>query len=93
VLFLFFFARFFLLSILFGIKVHSQSQQTMSTETKATKKPLSRTKIIFDLAHEVTPQELAAFRANAAAAGAKTLTEHFLNLNIRLPKSIAGPAR
>ncbi len=65
----------------------------MSTTTQNhPKKAASRTKIIFDLAAELTPEELVRFEANAAAAGAKTLTEHFLNLNLRLPKSITGPA-
>lgn len=65
----------------------------MSTQTKpTTAKRLSRTRIIFDLAAEITPEELARFEASAAAAGTKDLTEHFLNLNLRLPKKITGPA-
>jgi hypothetical protein len=65
----------------------------MSNRTKPapTQKP-SRTRILFDLAAEITPEELARFEASAAAAGTKDLTEHFLNLNLRLPKKITGPA-
>ncbi len=65
----------------------------MTHEPKTTEKPkVSRTKIIFDLAAEITPDELTRFEASAAAAGTSNLTEHFLNLNLRLPKKITGPA-
>jgi len=65
----------------------------MKTKTKLPAvKPPSRTRIIFDLAAEITPEELARFEASATAAGTKDLTEHFLNLNLRLPKKITGPA-
>ena len=42
----------------------------------------SRTKITFDLAAELTPQELAQFEESAKAAGAATLTEHFVKLTL-----------
>lgn len=51
----------------------------METDTNTT----TRTLIQFDLASEITPEELAKFRAAAAQAGAKDLTDHFLNLTIR----------
>lgn len=43
----------------------------------------SGTRILIDLHSELTPEELDAFRAAAAAAGAPSLTEHFLNLTLR----------
>jgi hypothetical protein len=43
----------------------------------------SRTRVIFDLRDELTPEEIAAFEAAAAEAG-RTLTEHFLALTLRL---------
>jgi hypothetical protein len=52
----------------------------------------NRTRILFDLAAEITPEELARFEESAKAAGAKDLTEHFLNLNLRIPRQINGPA-
>ena len=38
----------------------------------------------FDLAKELTAEELEKFQAAAEAAGAKSLTEHFLNLTLRV---------
>jgi hypothetical protein len=65
----------------------------MRTKSKPTTSPKpNRTLIVFDLAAEITPEELARFESSAAAAGSKSLTEHFLNINLRLPKSITGPA-
>lgn len=52
----------------------------------------SRTKIVFDLADELTTEEIARFEAKAKEAGEKNLTEHFLNLFVRLPKSTPRPA-
>jgi hypothetical protein len=46
----------------------------------------SRTRILFDLRDELTEDELAKFQQAARDAGAKSLTEHFLNLSIRLPQ-------
>jgi hypothetical protein len=45
----------------------------------------SRTRVVFDLRDELTPEEIAAFEAAAAAAG-RSLTEHFLALTLRLPE-------
>jgi len=45
----------------------------------------SRTRIVFDLADELNPEEIAAFEARAKEAGAKSLTDHFLNITFRLP--------
>jgi hypothetical protein len=46
-----------------------------------------RTLIRFDLAAILKPEELAKFEEAAKQAGAKTLTEHFLNLTLRLPEN------
>ena len=51
-------------------------------ETPASNVP--KTRIQFDLSDELTPEEIAEFEASAAAAGAANLTEHFLNLVLRL---------
>jgi len=45
----------------------------------------SRTKIEFDLADELTPEEIERFKQASAQAGSPTLTEHFLNLTLRHP--------
>ncbi len=44
----------------------------------------SHTRIQFDLADELTPEEIAAFEAAALAAGAENITEHFLNRTLRV---------
>lgn len=44
----------------------------------------SQTRIQFDLRDELTSEELEAFRAAAKAAGAENITEHFLNLTLRV---------
>lgn len=44
------------------------------------------TRILIDLEKELTPDELARFQEAAEAAGAQSLTEHFLNLTLRLPE-------
>lgn len=52
------------------------------------RKSKSRTRIVFDLSDELTADQIAAFEAKAREAGAKDLTEHFLNITIReTPKS------
>lgn len=43
---------------------------------------VSRTKIHFDLQDLLSPEEIAAFEAEAIKAGAETLTEHFLNITL-----------
>ena len=48
----------------------------------------NRTRIIFDLAAELTPEELAKFEESARVAGAESLTEHFLNLSIRVSNQL-----
>lgn len=47
-------------------------------------KPTSQTRIQFDLADELTPEEIAKFEAAAKEAGAENITEHFLNLTLRV---------
>jgi hypothetical protein len=50
---------------------------------------MSRTRISFDLASVLSEEELAAFQSAAEAAGAQTLTEHFLDLTLRDPSQAA----
>lgn len=44
----------------------------------------SKTLIRFDLSDELTPEEIAKFEAAAKEAGAENITEHFLNLTLRV---------
>lgn len=50
----------------------------------------SKTRILFDLADELTPEQIAAFEAAAAEAGAESITEHFLNLTLRVEPNKAA---
>lgn len=43
------------------------------------------TRITFDLADELTPEEIRKFQQSAKEAGAPSLKEHFLNITLRLP--------
>jgi hypothetical protein len=43
----------------------------------------SETRISFDLADVLTPEEIEKFQAAAKAANAPNLTEHFLDLTLR----------
>lgn len=52
-------------------------------------KPASQTRILFDLADELTPEEIEKFEAAAKAAG-ESITEHFLNLTIRVEPNKAA---
>lgn len=54
--------------------------------TKDRKPKPSRTRMVFDLADELTPEELESFEKRADEAGAPNLTEHFLNVTIRNPQ-------
>lgn len=56
----------------------------MSDNTNPNTNPDSKTLVRFDLADELTPEEIAKFEAAAKAAGAANLTEHFLNLTLRV---------
>lgn len=62
----------------------------MSTPTLPTTADESPTKVIFDLAQVLTAEELASFQQSAKEAGAATLTEHFLNLTLRIPQRPAA---
>lgn len=53
-----------------------------SNDQPVPEKP-SNSKIIFDLADVLTPQEIAAFEQSADEAGAENLTEHFLDITLR----------
>lgn len=44
----------------------------------------SKTLVTFDLRDELTEEEIAKFEAAAAASGAESITEHFLNLTLRV---------
>jgi hypothetical protein len=56
------------------------------TETLKT----SRTRIVFDLEDVLTVEELTQFQASADEAGARSLTEHLLNVTLRLDKEEAA---
>lgn len=68
----------------------------MSTDT-ATLNPSaelrSGTRILIDLERELTADELDKFVAAAKQAGAPSLTDHFLNLTLRLAKPSRQPER
>ncbi|MES2923718.1 MAG: hypothetical protein V4819_19340 [Verrucomicrobiota bacterium] len=51
----------------------------MNPEAKTT----SQTRVLFDLADELSPEEIEKFEAGAKAAG-KDITEHFLDLTLRV---------
>ncbi len=55
----------------------------MSKETRDDVSSRSETRIVFDLSDELAPAEIEQFHEAAAAAGAPSLTEHFLNLTLR----------
>lgn len=63
-------------------------------QTNSEKPPqiANNTRILIDLSKELTPEELAAFKQAAADAGAPTLTDHFLNLTLRIPTQHGIPA-
>jgi hypothetical protein len=59
-----------------------------TTATPSHPEPTARsggTRIMFDLKKHLTASELERFREAADAAGAPNLTEHFLNLTLRIP--------
>jgi hypothetical protein len=56
------------------------------TETTQT----SRTRIVFDLEDILTVEELLKFQASADEAGARSLTEHLLNVTLRIDKEDAA---
>jgi len=55
-----------------------------TTETLETS---GATRVEFDLAKVLTADELEKFVAASKAAGASSLTEHFLNLTLRIPRA------
>ncbi len=60
------------------------------TETDRSDRPQSRTRIQFDLADVLTPEEIEKFQRAAAEANAPSLTEHFLNLTLRVQPNRAA---
>ena len=56
------------------------------TETTKT----SRTRIVFDLEDILTVEELLKFQASADEAGVRSLTEHLLNVTLRIDKEDAA---
>ena len=56
------------------------------TETLKT----SRTRIVFDLEDVLTIEEMTQFQASADEAGTASLTEHLLNVTLRLEKEEAA---
>jgi len=49
------------------------------------KKEFKEAEVVIDLERELSPEELAEFHSNAAAAGAENLTEHFKDVFLRVP--------
>ena len=58
----------------------------MTINTSETSTKTSRTRIIFDLEDVLTREELLQFKASADAAQAANLTEHLLNVTLRIEK-------
>lgn len=59
---------------------------TATSATIQAKAPrASGTRILFDLKDHLTAAELEKFQKAAANAGAPSLTDHFLNLTLRIP--------
>ena len=54
----------------------------MTATNQTTESPI-RPLVQFDLSQVLTAEELERFQASAVAAGAASLTEHFLNLTLR----------
>ena len=55
-----------------------------------TTKTTSHTRIRFDLADELTAEQIEKFKQAAKDAGAQSLTEHFLNLTLRVEPTKAA---
>ena len=75
--------------------VRNRNRPMSTTATTTPPNPLKNggTRILIDLERELTPEELEKFSEAAAAAGAPSLTDHFLNLTLRLrnaPKMEGG---
>ena len=62
----------------------------MTNTDEKTEDTVSRTRIAFDLAAVLTPAELENFQAAAEEAQAPNLTEHFLNLTLRVQSGTAA---
>lgn len=62
----------------------------MKTNQESPEETASPTRIEFDLAKVLTAEELAKFTAAAAAAQAESLTEHFLNITLRVENGRAA---
>lgn len=58
--------------------------------TNEEKKKVDGTLISFDLRKVLTDEELIKFQQSAKEAGAPNLTEHFLNLTLRVPQKKAA---
>ena len=82
----FFLARFRVTHYLF---MHHASNAMNATDKTNPDEPASRTRIAFDLAAVLTPEELMKFQAAAEEAHAPNLTEHFLNLTLRVHHAAA----
>jgi len=68
---------------------HARDAMTTPDEN-TTDEPISRTRIAFDLAAVLTSEELEKFQAAADEAQAPNLTEHFLNLTLRVQSGTAA---
>lgn len=60
---------------------HARNMNASDPKNEA---PVSRTRIQFDLADVLTAEELEKFQRAAEEAHAASLTEHFLNLTLRV---------
>jgi hypothetical protein len=83
-------AKFFLAHLcIMHIFLCIKQAQPMTTDSDSPTARPSKTLVTFDLSDELTPEEIAMFEASAKAAGAQDITEHFLNLTLRLPEQVA----
>ncbi|MEI6656357.1 MAG: hypothetical protein WCP45_16465 [Verrucomicrobiota bacterium] len=55
-------------------------------KTNEEDQPLDETEIRFDLRSVCTAEEIESFKQSAHEAHAASLTEHFINLTLRIPK-------
>ena len=68
----------------------SMTQTLPMTIKKTETTKTSRTRIVFDLEDILTVEELLKFQASADEAGARSLTEHLLNVTLRIDKEDAA---
>lgn len=62
----------------------------MNASQQDIERPVSKTRIQFDLNDVLSPEEVAQFEKAAVEANAESLTEHFLNLTLRVEPNKAA---